>query len=352
MQPNPYGQPYPGQPQYPPPGYPAQHNYPPPLPPGYPPPPLPPPMPPQPGPAAPQQIGTVDARGGGDALPALRNIEGRTIIMIPKSHTTQEPKYQGQPGEVVESITVQLHVLDGGDLIYGDSQDKMNPRPHTHRISTPCVFEGVRITDRKAILDELRPFVGTGTGPQGRIVKGVRAYLFAGLKPDDPVRGLLQQHVDACNQGRFVNPAPVKLDNPAQGWPQGSVPAAPVPGQWASQAQQYPPQPSPYAMQPSSPYGPPPGYGYPPPPPPGATVQYDQHAAPAQPAPSYVPPSAHRVTAPPPQGPAANAYGQPGPAPAGTLPPQLATAGWTQGAWDMLSEQDKATYLGQIAQAQ
>ena len=130
MQPNqPYAYPQPGQmpqtPQFPPsyapnPNMPqTQATYAPPV--------------SQPAPA--MDLGFGDPSGG-VTNPTARHLVGRTVVMIPK-RVDENAKYNDQPRP---TAYFDLYVVDGGPLMYGDSEDRANPRPFTHTIETPAFF--------------------------------------------------------------------------------------------------------------------------------------------------------------------------------------------------------------------
>lgn len=215
-------------------------------------------------PAAAPALGFQDPSGGGGASPAARHLEDRTIIIRPR-RIDETSSYQGQSRP---TAYLDLYVIDGGPLIFGDSEDRANPRPPTHRIETPAYFENVMIGNT-AFVSEVRSKLGpdgraTGLalGVVQRGTRGKRPYMITtcakdldgNLRPDgEQRRTLAQQIYQAHEQGTWQPPKAVPLAAAVQqqpaaqvnyaqpqqlAWPAHPAPAVPDAAHYA-QPQQY-----------------------------------------------------------------------------------------------------------------
>lgn len=250
---------------------------------------------------------------GGNAGPLPRHLIGRTVICLPRSY---DPNAQFQ-GQSRPSMTLDVIVLDGGPIEYGDNRDRdaSKQTPNTHRCATPARFNGV-MWNSGIILDKVRiglsQFAGQPSQPTVGVIEqgtqGNRPYMIVDPakhldgsdRPDGAQRMALAQHVyTMIEQGQFVNPVPEVI------WtaPNQAAPAAP---------QFQPPQ---YPNMAQAGYGAPWPQSAPP-----------QSAPPAQYQPQY--PSV-----------------QPGPqgAPAGAPVP----ANWDPRVWATLTPEQQAQVLGQ-----
>jgi len=206
------------------------------------------------------------------------------------------------------SVVVDLYVLDGGPLQYGDKQ-RPAVTPATHEIQTPAFFRGITMSGE--VSKTTGSYAGTQQPVGGRFVIGTKvapgnnaANLFtplgSSLDPRAAEAGVLtEQLIDllvAHRSGQFTPPEPHEL-TPA-GPPPGAYPAYPG----ATSQPAYPQAP---AQQPQVSYGPPP-------------------PAPAMPTTPPPPPAAPPAPLPRPQ----------------AFP---SDAEW-QNAWTVLSEADRAAW--------
>lgn len=181
---------------------------------------------------------------GGAAGPAIRELDGRTVIMQP---TGIDPNAVHK-GKSRPNATYNLTVVDGGPLMYGSSEDEEKPRPFTNRIDTPCHFRGIQTGNSeiyKALATEYNKGPSPQTGQMGLIVgrifrgtKGMKPWLIERLDTTDPRRHAAIAVYGAMQGGTFVNPEPIDL------MPGTGVPAY---GQSAQQHYAQPAPPSPYA---------------------------------------------------------------------------------------------------------
>lgn len=193
------------------------------------------------------------ARQVGSGNPAPRHLVGRTIVMVPK-RVDENAKYDNQSRP---TAYVDLYVIDGGQIIYGDSEDRTNPRPPTHSVDTPCFFPNAMIGN-DAFVNEIRSKLGPGGVPTGLSVgvvvkpSGKRYYAMTRCetdennrdRPDGAQRRAAAQDVYMRHQaGEWTPPVPTPLG-------QMAPPAAP-PVNYAQQGQA-PYQGAAYAPQPQA----------------------------------------------------------------------------------------------------
>jgi hypothetical protein len=161
------------------------------------------------------------SRGVGSGTPAPRHLLGRTIIMVPK-RVDENAKYDGQSRP---NAYVDLYVIDGGPITYGDSEDKANPRPPTHTVATPCFFPNVMIGN-DAFVSEVRSKLGPNGQPTGLSVgvvvkpQGKRYYAMTPCstdenrndRPDGDARRQAAQDIYMRHQsGEWTPPVPTPL---------------------------------------------------------------------------------------------------------------------------------------------
>jgi hypothetical protein len=205
-----------------------------------------------PAPAPAPSLGFQDPSGGGGASPAARHLEGRTIIIRPR-RVDENSSYQGQSRP---TAYLDLYVIDGGPLVFGDSEDRANPRPPTHRVETPAYFENVMIGNT-AFVSEVRSKLGPDGRPTGlalgvvqRGTRGQRPYMITtcakdldgNVRPDGEQRKALAQQVyQAHEQGAWQPPKAVPLAAAVQQQPYAQVnyAQAATPQQAAAMASQH-----------------------------------------------------------------------------------------------------------------
>lgn len=174
--------------------------------------------------------------GGGDSV-AMRNLDGRTVMLIVTGHNPNDT-YEGDPRP---SITADLYVLDGGPLTYGD---RVRPAvtPPTKSVSTPAYFVGVKLTG--PVVDSAKAYVGTNQPVGGRVVRGTKGqkgnppWLLVNLGTElDPRRAeagqLSEQLIDllvAHRSRQWTPPTPTDLiqSGPPQAAPTGYAPTQQV----------------------------------------------------------------------------------------------------------------------------
>lgn len=278
--------------------------------------------PPMAQPMAPGADPFIDPSGGGVNAPLARHLVGRTIIVEP-IRIDENAQFQGTRKPVA---WVNLTVVDGGPIMYGDSLDRSKPpTPATHRIDTPCQFRNAMMPNEQ-LVNAIRSAVGMGilVGVIEQGTQGNRPYLLTKVdkdqvgndRPDGAARR--QRAADLWAQiqaGQFVNPQPTLL-HPVQA--ANAYNAAPYGGQ----TPQWPNQ---YAPQPAAPQFTQPVYQQPAPGQPGSPQNPHQ--------PQPVPP------APP----------QPQPAPIGDI--NTAPQGWDQSVWQNLTEQQRQQIIGSYQMA-
>lgn len=251
---------------------------------------------PQP-PAAPQAPTFLTPSAGGNAGPLPRHLVGRTVICIPRSY---DPNAQFQ-GQSRPSMTLDVIVLDGGPVEYGDNRDRdvSKQTPNTHRSAVPARFNGV-MWNSGVIIDKVRLGLSQlGQPPQPTLgvieqgTQGNRPYFIVdpnkhvdgSARPDGAQRvALAEQVYTAIEQGQFVNPTPEVIwtapnqappaapqftapqyPNMAQAgygapWPQSAPPQSAPPAQYQPQYPSVQPGPQ------GAPAGPPAGAALPAPP--------------------------------------------------------------------------------------
>lgn len=224
-----------------------------------------------------------DPSRGGGAAPSARHLEGRTIIVVP--HRVDETsKFKDA---VRPTAYLDLFVLDGGPMQYGDNADLHTPP--THQIQTPCHFANIMMGN-SGIVNEVRDLLrrgGMSVGVVQRGQKGNRPYLITKVetdldgntRPDGAQRRELARNIYfAHTSGSWQSPEPLLLQpagplpgsvnyaNAATPWQAAQMASAHldsvVNAQYGPPAGQQPPAPNPYPQQ-SQPTG---DAGYPPPP--------------------------------------------------------------------------------------
>lgn len=152
----------------------------------------------------------------------------RTVIIIPKSiDESNMHKGMNRP-----QLTLDLYVVDGGPLEYGDSLDAAAPRPNTHRVDTPAFFSNIQINN-KGLVDEGRALLQQAqmTGQQKMTVgvvqqgnKGNRPALLTrcetdldgNTRPDGAQRREAARQLWFNHQsGAWTPPVPVVIFSPA-----------------------------------------------------------------------------------------------------------------------------------------
>lgn len=191
----------------------------------------------------------ADPRNFAGLAPKIRDLQGRTVIMVPTriDETSLDPSNKPRP-----TAYFDLVVCDGGPIEFGSDQQKGTP--NTHRCDTPAYFRNT-MAGNSNIVNALRDQVGRG------IVLGTVIRSDVGMKPfnlvkvDDPAKRQQAQNIwFAIQSGQFTSPAPVPLFSGAAQmyappiqpagyqWPAGytgpAQPQAPAP---ASQAPAGPP---------------------------------------------------------------------------------------------------------------
>jgi hypothetical protein len=200
------------------------------------------------------------SRGVGGSSPAVRHLLNRTVVMVPK-RVDQSSKYDGQ---VRPTAYVDLYVIDGGPLTFGDSEDRVNPRPPTHTVETPAFFPNAMIGNQ-AIVSEIESKIDPSGRPTGISVgvvvkpEGKRYYALTPCatdekrndRPDGAQRRAAAESVYMRHQsGDWTPPVPVPLG-------QAPTPQAPTMnyGQHPANQDGY------YGPAGPVQYGPPAGYG-------------------------------------------------------------------------------------------
>lgn len=269
----------PGQYQYPTPGQMPQTPQ---FPPQYAPNPNVPQQQPQSAPPVPQnaaELGFSDPSGG-VANPTARHLDGRTIVIVPK-RVDEQAKYQGQDRP---TAYFDMYVVDGPPIMYGDSEDRANPRPFTHTIATPAYFGDAMggnvlfVNEVRSKLDAAGRPTGMALGVVQRGTRGNKPWLLTRCEKDvdgneradgEARRQAAQRLVFAHRSGEWQPPRATPLA-------QAQAPAVPQVqyGQMAPNAtypgasytpQQYAPQPAtvaPTSAVPAPPTGYPPAPGW------------------------------------------------------------------------------------------
>lgn len=249
---------------------------------------------------------------GGNGL-KIRDLANRYVILVPRYYDANAKSKDGNTTR--PSVTMDVIVLDGGPLIYGDTQDNAGRvlSPPTMRADVmPMEFLGV-IASNDNIVRAVRDQLATQSPVIGRIVRsdvGNRPWNLAKLDPfspaDSDIRTRAGQLWSAKLAGQWVSPKPVPIGG------------APAPAQ------------QPYA-QPNAAYGAPaPAQGY-----------AGGHAAPALYAPQQPVQPAYAAAAQP--------YGQP--QPAQPQPAPFVPAGWDPAVWATLTPEQQGAIQSQAAPA-
>jgi hypothetical protein len=182
-----------------------------------------------------------DPRGGGGVSPKPRNLVGRTVIIKP-IRVDENAMFEGQRRP---NATFDLFVVDGGPIRYGDSEERGNPRPHTHVSETPALFTNVFVGN-DAFVEVCRDNIGglvVGVVEQGTL--GNKPFLIAKThrtinkedRPDgEQRRRAAHQLWNAFRAGQFRNPEPQLLNTQSQ----GQVPNTGYPPAYAQQYPQAP----------------------------------------------------------------------------------------------------------------
>ena len=241
-------------------------------------------VPPQAAPAL--DLGFSDPSGG-VANPTARHLLNRTIVIVPK-RVDENAQYQGQPRP---TAYFDLYVIDGGPLLYGDSEDRANPRPFTHTIETPAYFPDAQagnvmfVNEVKSKLNPAGRPTGMALGVVQQGTRGNKPFLLTRCEKDvdgneradgEARRQAAQKLVFAHRSGEWQPPRATPLAQaqaPAVPQVQYEPPTSPVPasqysqGQWAAQnpqasvPQQWPGA-QPVSAVPAPPSGYPPAPGW------------------------------------------------------------------------------------------
>lgn len=94
-------------------------------------------------PAMPAMPTAQSAAPVGLMRPAIRHLDGRLVAIMPKSGPVTVPRYKGKPGETSQEWTVDVVVLTGDTLEYGDNKETGTPT--SHRTAAPTIFKTVKI---------------------------------------------------------------------------------------------------------------------------------------------------------------------------------------------------------------
>jgi hypothetical protein len=219
---------------------------------------------------------TDPSRSGG-ASPSARHLDGRTILIIPK-RVDETSTYGGQSRP---TAYMDLYVLDGGPMPYGDSEDHdpAKKRPPTHVIDTPAFFSDVMIGNT-AFAGEVRSKLGPDGRPTSasacivvRGQKGNRPWMLTRCEKDldgnerpdgvarrEAVTALMRAH----RAGQWTPPVPQLIANTAPPAGQGIVQYGPPQQQQYAQQAYAPqaPQQQAYAFEAGAQYGGPPPAAY------------------------------------------------------------------------------------------
>lgn len=146
---------------------------------------------------APAVTGGADD-GLGDEAPRYserispRDLFGRTVLLV----GTKIEQVPNDRGQMVDRMTCDVHVIDGGTLAYGGKPWKADdPTPHDKTCQVPAVFPQLFISNGP-VVDEMRDVVGTGKPKAGVFELGKppadktksRAILFKVLEKGTPQR--------------------------------------------------------------------------------------------------------------------------------------------------------------------
>lgn len=239
-----------------------------------------------PTPVTPPALGQTRGAGGG-VSPKARHLVGRTIIIEP---IRVDEDAKDQAGKPRPEAYFHLTVVDGGPLLYGDSQDNdpAKQRPMSFRVETPVRFtncndygwgfvQDVRDALARGDMASVGVFERGTQGNRPYLVTKVGTQLDGSERPDGDARfmaatelwnrtfnkdtswsntpvSLVAPPAQAPQQVAYQQPAPMAQQ--LQSYPQPAyAPAPQQPGyNPAAYAQPAPQQPS-YAPQPQGPYG-------------------------------------------------------------------------------------------------
>ena len=157
----------------------------------------------------------------GGVRPAIRDLEGRTVICIPRA-VAVVPVMNPKPGQPASQtrVTTDVIVCDGGPLDFGGdptNAGRQGITPHTLRVSVPFLATGL-YTSHKSFVDSLESRVGRGA-VLGRVERGITSakgnsppWNLVKIPFSDPAYALGVQVKDAYESGTFVNPEPYPID--------------------------------------------------------------------------------------------------------------------------------------------
>lgn len=156
----------------------------------------------------------------GGVRPAIRDLEGRIVIITPTFIATVPNQLSREPGATQERVTADIMVVDGGPLDFGGNPTGAGnkpPTPHTLRVSVPWKATGVYISQTNMV-DALRARVGKGV-VLGRITRGIASrpgnappWNLVKVEMNDPGYALALQVRDAHDSATLVNPEPQPID--------------------------------------------------------------------------------------------------------------------------------------------
>lgn len=151
------------------------------------------------------------ATGGGGMKPGVRQLGGRHVIMIQTSDVRLVKKFEAKDAsEQEEEITVDVVVLDGGPLTFGDKV-KGGVTPPTHVVQTPCRINNVPI-NKKVLIKSLAEQGGKGAMVIGfmRGVQGTQNFYYELAPPADQAAIGAQATAwwTATDGGKLNNPEP------------------------------------------------------------------------------------------------------------------------------------------------
>jgi hypothetical protein len=202
----------------------------------------------------PVTLGFQDPSRGGGVAPAARHLMGRTVMLIPKS--VDESATYGAEKQSRPTAYFDLYVVDGGEIVYGDSEERGATRPPTHKCQTPAFFP-YAMSGNVAIVNEIKSKLGpdgqaTGIalGVMDQSPNGRHPYVLTKCeidargqdRPDGQARrDNAQKLYFAHTSGGWTPPVPVPLAQAAPPAGQGVVNYQQPPQQYANYA---PPQPA------------------------------------------------------------------------------------------------------------
>ena len=162
----------------------------------------------------------VDPTAGGGSALKVRNLEGRTVVFVPKSYNPSATDPSGKPRP---SILTDVLVVDGPELLFGDNAEQHTPP--THRVSVPYFATGV-ILGNSEIVKALAPNINAVVlGVVVRGTQGNRPFLLNRIEPDSPARQTAANVWSARTLGTFANPEPIPLAPTPAPMPQQPTPA-------------------------------------------------------------------------------------------------------------------------------